>query len=79
VDLTVWLHVRVAGPLPPERAFGLATERERVGSVLSDLTKTGGDFHSMAAAALDGVAEALLARMRPILEEVGTVRGCSWR
>jgi hypothetical protein len=69
------VHVLVTAS-SAERAFALATERERVGSVLSDLTKTGGDFHSMAANALDGVAEAMLARMRPILEEVGTV-GCA--
>lgn len=42
-------------------------------SVLVDMTKTAGDFRSAANKALEAVADGLLPRLRPILDEVGTV------
>jgi hypothetical protein len=43
-------------------------------SVLVDMTKTAGDFRAAANKALEAAADGLLPRLRPILDEVGTVR-----
>lgn len=43
-------------------------------SVLVDMTKTAGDFRAAAHKELEAVADGLLPRLRPILDEVGTVR-----
>jgi hypothetical protein len=43
-------------------------------SVLVDMTKTAGDFRAAANKALESVADGLLPRLRPILDEVATVR-----
>jgi hypothetical protein len=47
-------------------------------SVLVDMTKTAGDFRAAANKALEAAADGLLPRLRPILDEVGTVR-VVWR
>jgi hypothetical protein len=44
-----------------------------VRSVLSDLTKTGGDFRSLATRALEALSDALLPRLRAALDQVGAV------
>ncbi|KIY96251.1 Conserved oligomeric Golgi complex subunit 4 [Monoraphidium neglectum] len=54
-----------------ERVFPGVGERERVRSVLSDLTKTGGDFRSLATRALEALSDALLPRLRAALDQVG--------
>ncbi|KAI8468195.1 MAG: component of oligomeric golgi complex 4 [Monoraphidium minutum] len=54
-----------------ERVFPGVGERERVRSVLSDLSKTGGDFRSLATRALEALSDALLPRLRGVLDEVG--------
>ena len=76
-DATDSLFVRYA-----DRTFVSAGDRERVRSVLADLSKTGGDFRALTNKALDAVADAILPRLRPVLEEVGTVSSralnCSW-
>lgn len=56
-----------------ERVFAGQGDRERTKSVLSDLTKTGGDFTALATRALESLSDALLPRLRPVLDEVGTV------
>lgn len=63
-------------PSPPHGHVICAPgERERVRSVLSDLSKTGGDFRALAARGAEGIADALLPRLRSALEEVGQVGG----
>lgn len=54
-----------------ERVFPGVGERERVRSVLSDLSKTGGDFRSLATRSLEALSDSLLPRLRPVLDEVG--------
>ncbi|KAF8060573.1 COG4 [Scenedesmus sp. PABB004] len=55
-----------------ERLFPRASELDRLRSVLVDMTKTAGDFRGAAGKALEAVADGLLPRLRPILDEVGT-------
>ncbi|KAF6250525.1 component of oligomeric golgi complex 4, partial [Scenedesmus sp. NREL 46B-D3] len=55
-----------------ERLFTSASEQDRLRSVLVDMTKTAGDFRAAANKALEAVADGLLPRLRPILDEVGT-------
>ncbi|GBF96968.1 hypothetical protein Rsub_09048 [Raphidocelis subcapitata] len=54
------------------RVFLSGGERERVASVLSDLGKTGSDFRALATRALESLADALLPRLRAVLDEVGS-------
>lgn len=42
-------------------------------SVLVDMTKTAADFRAAASKALEALADGLLARLRPVLDEVGSV------
>ncbi|WIA35384.1 hypothetical protein OEZ86_003832 [Tetradesmus obliquus] len=55
-----------------ERLFTSPSEQDRLRSVLVDMTKTAGDFRAAAHKALEAVADGLLPRLRPILDEVGT-------
>ena len=64
-----WLLRAVAA----ERAFSGAGERERIRSVLADLTKTGGDFRALATKALESASDSLLPRLKPVLDELGAV------
>lgn len=63
-----------------EAVFGAApSEKERLHSMLADLGKTGGDFRALATRALEGLADALLPRLRPVLDEAGAVSGAHRR
>jgi hypothetical protein len=56
-----------------ERLFAAQSDQDRLHSVLIDMTKTASDFRAAANKALEAVADGLLPRMRPILDELGAV------
>eukprot|EP00879_Flechtneria_rotunda_P019660 GHRR01020657.1.p1 GENE.GHRR01020657.1~~GHRR01020657.1.p1 ORF type:complete len:653 (+),score=242.69 GHRR01020657.1:85-2043(+) len=55
-----------------ERLFTSVADQDRLRSVLVDMTKTAADFRAMCNMALEAVADGLLPKLRPILDEVGT-------
>ena len=55
------------------RLFGAQSDLERLRSVLVDMTKTSSDFRGAASKALEGLADGLLPRLRPIMDELGAV------
>ncbi|KAG2447879.1 hypothetical protein HYH02_007335 [Chlamydomonas schloesseri] len=48
-------------------------DREKARLVLADLAKTGGDFRSLASRGLEALAEGLLPRLKPTLDEVAAL------
>lgn len=57
-----------------ERLFAAQSDQERLRSVLVDMTKTSSDFRSAGSKALEALADGLLPRLRPIMDELGAVR-----
>eukprot|EP00891_Asterochloris_glomerata_P008941 jgi/Astpho2/8941/Aster-02621 len=53
--------------------FRSPNDRERVRSVLDDLSKTAGDFAAISRRALDHLCNGLLPKLRPVLDEVSSV------
>lgn len=61
---------------PAERLFASQSDLDRLRSVLVDMTKTASDFRAAAAKALEALADGLLPRLRPIMDELGAVGVC---
>lgn len=58
----------------PERLFAAQSDQDRLRSVLVDMTKTSSDFRSAGSKALEALADGLLPKLRPIMDELGAVR-----
>lgn len=56
-----------------ERLFAAQSDQDRLRSVLVDMTKTSSDFRSAGSKALEGLADGLLPKLRPIMDELGAV------
>lgn len=54
-----------------ERLFAAQSDLDRLRSVLVDMTKTSSDFRAATSKALEALADALLPRLRPIMDELG--------
>jgi hypothetical protein len=65
---------------PAERLFAAQSDQDRLRSVLVDMTKTSSDFRSAGSKALEGLADGLLPRLRPIMDDLGAVSTavCCW-
>jgi hypothetical protein len=57
----------------PERLFASPADQDRLRSVLVDMTKTSSDFRAATSKALEGLADGLLPKLRPIMDELGAV------
>jgi hypothetical protein len=56
-----------------ERLFAAPADQDRLRSVLVDMTKTSSDFRTATSRALEGLADGLLPKLRPIMDELGAV------
>jgi hypothetical protein len=54
--------------------FAAQSDQDRLRSVLVDMTKTSSDFRAAASKALEALADGLLPKLRPIMDELGAVR-----